>query len=134
MEGIVAAAQKNLPAMKLEVIGLWQPSAVAPTSPRSFRPSSARARDIVFTLLSGPVGIVVGRQMGERGMKAIAFGINVEAQKDAFWQATASKGNYVSTLDTFAEVELTPKTVPFVKAFKERYKKGRPTTPGPTTR
>ena len=41
-------------------------------------------------------------------MKAIAFGINVEAQKDEFWQATAGKGNFVSTLDTFAEVELTP--------------------------
>ncbi len=33
-------------------------------------------------------------------MKAIAFGINVEAQKDEFWQATAGKGNYVSTLET----------------------------------
>jgi branched-chain amino acid transport system substrate-binding protein len=29
----------------------------------------------------------------------------------------------VSTLDTYAEVEITPKTVPFVKAFKARYKK-----------
>ncbi len=29
VEGIVAAAQKNLPAMKMEVVGLWQPSAVA---------------------------------------------------------------------------------------------------------
>jgi branched-chain amino acid transport system substrate-binding protein len=61
--------------------------------------------------------------MGERKMKAIAFGINVEAQKDEFWQATAGKGNYVSTLDTFAEVELTPKTIEFVRAFKARYKK-----------
>jgi branched-chain amino acid transport system substrate-binding protein len=124
VEGIVAAAQKNLPAMKLEVTGLWQPSAVATDVTAELSAIERAGADIVFTLLSGPVGIVVGRQMGERNMKAIAFGINVEAQKDAFWQATASKGNYVSTLDTFAEVELTPKTVPFVKAFKERYKKG----------
>ncbi|HUG79998.1 MAG TPA: ABC transporter substrate-binding protein, partial [Burkholderiales bacterium] len=27
VEGIVAASQKNLPAMKMEVVGLWQPSA-----------------------------------------------------------------------------------------------------------
>src|SRR5687767_7504644 len=28
-EGLVAAAQKTLPALKMEVVGLWQPSAVA---------------------------------------------------------------------------------------------------------
>jgi len=61
--------------------------------------------------------------MGERNLKAIAFGINVEAQKDGFWQATAQKGNYVSTLDTYAEVELTPQTVAFVKKFKARFHK-----------
>src|SRR5207237_7576001 len=49
--------------------------------------------------------------------------INVEAQKDGFWQATAGKGNYVATLDTYAEVEMTPKMIPFVKAFKERFHK-----------
>jgi branched-chain amino acid transport system substrate-binding protein len=123
VEGIVAAAQKNLPAMKMEVAGLWQPSAVATDVTAELAAIDRAGADIVFTLLSGPVGIVVGRQMGERNMKAIAFGINVEAQKDAFWQATAAKGNYVSTLETIAEVEITPKTVPFVKAFKARFKK-----------
>ncbi|MBI2316331.1 MAG: ABC transporter substrate-binding protein [Betaproteobacteria bacterium] len=56
-------------------------------------------------------------------MKAVAFGINVEAQKDEFWSATAGKGQFVSTLDTLAEVEMTPKTVAFVRAFKARFKK-----------
>jgi len=56
-------------------------------------------------------------------MKAVAWGINVEAQKDEFWQAAAAKAQFVSTLDTFAEVEITPKTVPFVRAFKARYGK-----------
>ena len=58
-----------------------------------------------------------------RSYYAIAFGINVEAQKDGFWEATAGKANFVSTLDTFAEVEMTPKTIAFVKAFKARFKK-----------
>jgi branched-chain amino acid transport system substrate-binding protein len=61
--------------------------------------------------------------MGERGMKAVAWGINVEGQKEEFWQAAAGKAQYVSTLDTYAEVEMTPKTVPFVKAYRERFKK-----------
>jgi branched-chain amino acid transport system substrate-binding protein len=56
-------------------------------------------------------------------MKAVAWGINVEGQKEEFWQAAAGKAQYVSTLDNFAEVELTPKTMPFVRAFRERFKK-----------
>jgi branched-chain amino acid transport system substrate-binding protein len=123
VEAIVAAAQKNLPAMKMEVVGVWQPSAVATDVTAELSAIERAGADIVFTLLSGPVGISAGRQMGERNMKAIAFGINVEAQKEEFWQATAGKGNYVSTLDSLSEVELTPKTLSFVKAFKARYKK-----------
>ena len=123
VEGIVAAAQKNLPAMKMEVVGVWQPSAVATDVTAELSAIERAGADIVFTLLSGPVGIVVGRQMGERNMKSIAFGINVEAQKDAFWQAAAGKANYVSTLDTYAKVQMTPKTIDFVNAFEKRFGK-----------
>ena len=122
-QALVGAAQKSLPAMKMEVVGLWQPSATATDVTAELSAIERAGADIVFTILSGPVGISVGRQMGERNMKAIAFGINVEAQKDEFWQATAGKGNYIATLDTFAEVEMTPKTIPFVKAFKARFKR-----------
>jgi branched-chain amino acid transport system substrate-binding protein len=122
-EALVAAAQKNLPGMKMEVVGTWQPSATATDVTAELSAIDRTGAHIVFTMLSGPVGISVGRQMGERNMKAIAFGINVEAQKDEFWQAAAGKAQFVSTLDYLAEVEITPKTVPFVKAFKQRYRK-----------
>lgn len=120
-EAIVKAAQANLPKMKMEVVGLWQPSPTANDVTAELAAIDRAGADIVFTALSGPVGIVVGRQMGERNMKAIAFGINVEGQKDGFWAATAGKGNYVATLDTYGEVEMTPKMVGFVRAFKKRY-------------
>jgi len=122
-EALVAAAQANLPKMKMEVVGVWQPSPVATDVTAELAAIDRAGADMVFTILSGPVGIVVGRQMGERKMKAIAFGINVEAQKDGFWQATAGKANFLATLDTYAEVEMTPTTVAFVKAFKERFKR-----------
>jgi branched-chain amino acid transport system substrate-binding protein len=122
-EAIVKAAQANLPKMNMEVVGLWQPSPVATDVTAELAAIDRAGADMVFTVLSGPVGIVVGRQMGERKMHAVAFGINVEGQKDGFWQATAGKGNYVATLDTYSEVEMTPTTVGFVKAFKERYHK-----------
>lgn len=122
-EPILKGLQATLPKMKMEVVGTWQPSAVATDVTAELSAIERAEADIVFTLLSGPVGISLGRQMGERNMKAVAFGINVEGQKDEFWAATAGKGNYVSTLDTYAEVEITPKTIPFVRAFRERYKK-----------
>lgn len=121
-EGLIAAAKKNLPAMKMEMVGLWQPSAVATDVTAELSAIERAGADIVFTVLSGPVGIVVGRQMGERNMKAVAFGINVEAQKDEFWGAAAGKANYLSTLNTYAEVEITPKTIPWIRAFRERFK------------
>jgi branched-chain amino acid transport system substrate-binding protein len=122
-EPIVKGVQATLPKMKMEVVGTWQPSAIATDVTAELAAIERSGADIVFTLLSGPVGISLGRQMGERSMKAVAFGINVEGQKDEFWQAAAGKANYVSTLDTYAEVETTPKTVAFVKAFKQRYGK-----------
>jgi len=103
-EAIVKGVQATLPKMKMEVVGTWQPSAVATDVTAELSAIERAGADIVFTILSGPVGISVGRQMGERNMKAVAFGINVEGQKDEFWAATAGKGNYVSTLDTYAEV------------------------------
>ena len=122
-EAIVKAAQANLPQMKMEVVGLWQPSPVATDVTAELAAIDRAGADLVFTALSGPVGIVVARQMGERKMRAVTFGINVEAQKDGFWEATAGKGNGVATLDTYAEVEMTPKMIPFFKAFKERFHK-----------
>ena len=122
-EALVKAAQGTLPKMKMEVVGTWQSSPVATDVTAELSAIKRSGADIVFTIVSGPMGIVLGRQMGELQLPAVAFGINVEAQKDGFWQATAGKGNYVATLDTFSEVEMTPKTIPFVKAFKERFKR-----------
>ena len=122
-EAIVKGVQATLPKMNMDVVGTWQPSAVATDVTAELAAIERAEADIVFTLVSGPVGISLARQMGERNMKAVAFGINVESQKDDFWQASAGKANYVSTLDTYAEVEMTPKTVAFVKAFKQRYKR-----------
>jgi branched-chain amino acid transport system substrate-binding protein len=123
VEALVKAAQENLPKMNMQLVGVWQPSATATDVTAELSAIKRAEADIVFTILSGPVGIVMGRQMGELQLPAIAFGINVEAQKDGFWQAAGGKAQYVSTLDTYSEVEITPKTVPFVKAFKQRYKR-----------
>jgi branched-chain amino acid transport system substrate-binding protein len=122
-EPILKGLQATLPKYKIEVVGTWQPSPVATDVNAELAAIERADVDIVFTLLSGPVGITLARQMGERNMRAVGFGINVEGQKDDFWKAAAGKANYVATLDTYADVEITPKTLPFVRAFRERYRK-----------
>jgi branched-chain amino acid transport system substrate-binding protein len=121
VEPLVKAAQANLPKMKMEVVGLWQPSPVATDVTAELSAIQRTGAHLIMTILSGPVGIVMARQMGELQVPAIAFGINVEGQKDAFWDATNRKGNYVSTLNTYAEVEITPRTIPFVQKFRKRF-------------
>jgi branched-chain amino acid transport system substrate-binding protein len=49
-------------------------------------------------------------------------GINVEAQKDGFMEATGGMGNYVMTLNTYArDVEINELTQPFVKSYIKRF-------------
>ena len=132
--GIVAASQKNLPAMKMEVVGVWQPSAVATDVTAELAAIERAGADIVFTLLSGPVGISVGRQMGERKMKAIAFGINVEAQKDEFWQATAGKAQLRLDARHLRRGRADAEDHSLRQGVQGRATRSRPpTTPAPTT-
>src|SRR5712671_6362651 len=119
-EPLVKGLQATLPKMKMDVVGTWQPSPLATDVTAELAAIERAETDLVFTTLSGPVGITLARQMGERGMKAVAFGINVEGQKDDFWKAAGGKANYISTLDTYADVEITPKTTAFMKAFRAR--------------
>jgi branched-chain amino acid transport system substrate-binding protein len=123
VEALVKAAEANIPKMGMELAGLWQPSPTATDVTAELSAIRRGGAHIVMTMISGPMGIVMGRQMGELRIPAIPFGINVEAQKDGFWQATDKKGNYVSTLNTYGDVEITPKTLPFMQAFRARFGK-----------
>jgi branched-chain amino acid transport system substrate-binding protein len=120
-QALVKAAEANIPKMGMELVGLWQPSPVATDVTGELSAIKRSGAHLVFTIISGPMGIVIGRQMTELQIPAVAFGINVEAQKEGFWKATDGKGNYVSTLNTYAGVEITPKTIPFVNAFRARH-------------
>jgi branched-chain amino acid transport system substrate-binding protein len=73
---------------------------------------------MIFTIFSSSVGITFARQAGELKVPAIQVGINVEAQKDGFWEATKGMGNYVFTMNTYARgIEQNELTKPFMDAF-----------------
>ena len=76
----------------------------------------------VATAFSASVGITFARQAGELQIPAVQVGINVEAQKDGFWNATQGKGDYVMTLDTYCRgVEYNELTKPFVDTYVKKF-------------
>jgi branched-chain amino acid transport system substrate-binding protein len=120
-EPIVGIAQKNLPKMGMEVVGVWRPSPVATDVAAELSAVQRSGAHIAFTSFSSSVGIPFAKQWGELKIPAAAVGINVEAQKDGFWEATGGKGNYTLTINTYARVKITDATIPFYDKYRERF-------------
>ena len=122
VEPMIAAAKAFIPKMGMEVAGVWQPSAVATDVTAELSAIQREGVHIIFTVFSSSVGIPFARQAGELKIPAAQVGINVEAQKDGFWDATQGMGNYVMTMNTYARgVEANELTKPFVDTYIERF-------------
>ncbi|MGA3083448.1 MAG: ABC transporter substrate-binding protein [Thermodesulfobacteriota bacterium] len=122
-EGMVKVAQTVLPKMGIEVVGLWQPSALATDVTAELSAIQKSGANLIFPIFSGSVGITFSRQAGELKIPAIQVGINVESQKDGFWEATKGMGNYVYTMNTYVRgVEQNELTKPFLDRFIKEFK------------
>ncbi|MCB2227579.1 MAG: ABC transporter substrate-binding protein [Desulfarculaceae bacterium] len=128
---IVNISKKLLPAkMGMEVVGVWRPSPVAKDCTAELAAIQRAGAHIVFTTFSSSVGLTFAKQMGELKVPAAAVGINVESQKSGFWPATGGKGAYTETINTYARVEITPKTIPFYDKYVKLYKEAPNYTAG----
>jgi branched-chain amino acid transport system substrate-binding protein len=101
VDPMIAAAQGVIPKMGMEVVGIWRPSAVATDVTAELTAIQKSGANLIFTIFSSSVGIPFARQAGELKIPAAQVGINVEAQKDGFWEATKGMGNYVFTTNTY---------------------------------
>jgi branched-chain amino acid transport system substrate-binding protein len=122
VEPMIAAAKGFVPKMGMEVAGIWQPSPVATDVTAELSAIQRSGAHMIFTTFSSSVGITFARQAGELKIPAVQVGINVEAQKDGFWQATQKMGNYVMTMNTYArDVVVNELTKPFVDTYIKRF-------------
>ncbi|MEW6348441.1 MAG: ABC transporter substrate-binding protein [Thermodesulfobacteriota bacterium] len=119
---MVRVAQDTLPKMGMEVAGVWRPSPTATDTTSELSAIQRSGAHIIFTSFSSSVGIPFAKQAGELKIPAPLVGINVEAQKDGFWAATGGKGDYSATVNTYAPVKITDMTLPFLEAYKQRFK------------
>jgi len=121
-EGMIKASEANIPKMGMELVGIWQPSPVATDVTAELSAVQRSGAHIIFTIFSSSVGIPFARQAGELKIPAVQVGINVEAQKEGFWQATQGMGNYVFTTNTYARgVEYNELTAPFVDTYIKKF-------------
>jgi branched-chain amino acid transport system substrate-binding protein len=119
---MVPAAEGAIPKMGMDVAGVWRPSSVATDVTAELSAIQRSGAHIMFTIFSASVGIPFARQAGELKIPAMQVGINVEAQKDGFWQATQGKGNYVITSNTYARgLEANELTKDFVDGYVKRF-------------
>ncbi|MGB6066197.1 MAG: ABC transporter substrate-binding protein [Desulfomonilaceae bacterium] len=119
---MVKFTQANLPKMGMDIVGVWRPSPTATDTTAELSAIQSAGANIIFTTFSSSVGIPFAKQAGELKIPAALVGINVEAQKDGFWDATNGNGNYSNTVGTYARVKITDKTIPFFDEYKKRFK------------
>ena len=106
----------------MELVGVWRPSPVATDVTAELSAIQKSGANLIFTIFSSSVGITFARQAGELKIPALQVGINVEAQKDGFWEATKGMGNYVFTMNTYTRgVEYNELTKPFVEGYYKRF-------------
>jgi len=122
VEPMIAATKGFIPKVGMEVAGVWQPSQAATDVTAELSAIQRAEPHVIFTIFSASVGVSFARQAGELNIPAVLAGINVEAQKDGFWEATQGKGNYVFTMNTYARgVETNELTKPFVDKYIKRF-------------
>lgn len=103
-------------------VGTWRPSALATSVTAELTAVERAGAHIVFTVFSGPVGVVFGRDWGRLQIPVAAVGINVEAQAQGWLEATGGFGAYAATAAIYAHgVAVTEATIPFVERFQERF-------------
>jgi branched-chain amino acid transport system substrate-binding protein len=119
---LIPAAKGFIPKLGMEVSGVWRPSPVSTDVMAELSAIQRADTHLILTFFSSSVGIPFARQAGELKIPAAQVGINVEAQKDGFWQATQGHGNYVMTLNTYnRNVEVNELTRPFLDSYEKKF-------------
>ncbi len=120
---MVSAYEGYVPAnLGMEIVGTWRLSATATDVTAELTAIQESGAHIILTVISGPVGIPFAKQLGELQIPVASVGINVESQKDSFWDFTQKLGNYETTLNTYSKgVAITENTVLFFNNFVKKF-------------
>ena len=111
VDAIVNYAKAVFPKMGMEIAGVWRPSATANDLSAELSAIKSAGAHIIFTIYTGPVGIIFSKQWGGLEIPAIPVGINIEAQSYRHWKTTEGKCEYEITLNAVARANISPRTI-----------------------
>jgi branched-chain amino acid transport system substrate-binding protein len=118
---VVAGAERLVPKLGMEVVGIWRPSPLAPDMTAELTGIMHAGAHIIVTALGGTSGVVYGRQWGELEVPAASVGFNIEAMSGGYWEATGGEAEYELTINFMGRAEVTHRTIPFFDQFTERF-------------
>jgi branched-chain amino acid transport system substrate-binding protein len=122
VEPVIEAAKGAIPAMGMELAGIWQPSQTASDVTAELSAIQRSGAHIIFTIFSTSVGVTFVRQAGELKIPAIMIGINVEAAVFDFWEKTEGKCAYViATANYLENITINETSKKFIEAYKKKY-------------
>jgi branched-chain amino acid transport system substrate-binding protein len=122
VDPMLAAAESFIPRMGMEVVGVFRPSPTATDVSTELAAIQRANAHMIFTVLSSTAGITLARQAGEQKIPAAIVGINVEGQKDGFWEASKGMADYMMTISTYVKgAEYNELTRPFVDGYMQRF-------------
>jgi len=107
--------------MGATVVGTWRASQTDTDVSAALNAIEAAGANVIYTVVSGPLGVAYTSQWGELQIPAASVGINVEAQKGDFLEVTGGFGAYETTLNTYARANITDQTIPFWDAFVQEF-------------
>jgi hypothetical protein len=120
-----AAVEATLASLGFSYVGTVECSGNAEDLTTQMNELQGLNPNIIFTFISGPVGITYGKAMADSALQvpAITVGINVEAQDPGFWDncsgdAANNGADGMIAMMTYApDVEQTAETGPFLAAW-----------------
>jgi branched-chain amino acid transport system substrate-binding protein len=122
VDPMIKAIEANVPKMGMELVGVWRPSQTTTDVTAELTAIQRQKAHIIFHIFSASAGITFARQAAELKIPAAFVGINVEAQKEGFMEATQGKGNYAVTMNTYVRgINYNELTGPFIDTYVKKF-------------
>lgn len=121
VDPIVKGSYTLFPNMGMEVVGDWRPSPQATDLSAELSAIKASGAQIIYPIFTGPTSIPYVKQWAGLEVPAASLGCDVESLNKEFWKATDGLAAYEATNTLIGPAAITSKTVPFWKAYVERF-------------
>jgi branched-chain amino acid transport system substrate-binding protein len=121
IDAMVDPVQKIVAALGGKVVGLWRPSATAPTLVAELSAAKEANAHLCFITFDGPAGVITDKEWGAMKFPFVNTGYNSEAQTKQHWEATNGYCEYSTNLGWIARSNITKANAPFWDEYVKRY-------------